>query len=70
MGLEVVDALRLESRMVELVRESLRIEWNVLGLESWIFLGDCGWRKGVWVVSLGSHLGESARSRIEFVGGS
>ena len=57
--------------MVELVMESLRRrERNVLGLESWIYLGDCGWRKGVWVVSLGSRLGESARSRIEFVGGS
>ena len=69
MGLEVVDVLRLESRMVELVMESLRRRRGVLGWESWIFRGDCGWRRGVWVVSLGSHLGEFAKSRIEFAGG-
>ena len=55
--------------MVELVMESLRGRGNVLGLESWIFRGECGWRKGVWVVSLVSRLVESARNQIEFVGG-
>lgn len=69
MGLEVVDVLRLESQMVELVMESLKRGRNVLRLESWIFPGGCGWRKGVWVASLGSRLGQSARNQIEFVGG-
>ena len=69
MELEVGDVLRLESRMVELVMESLRRRRDVLELGSWRFPGDCGWRKEGSVVSLGSHLGEFARSRIEFVGG-
>lgn len=69
MAPEVVDVLRLESRMVELVMESLRRRRDASGLESRIFLGNCDARRGVWVVSLGSHLGESARSRIGFVGG-
>ena len=69
MGPEVVDVSRLENQMVELVMGSLRRRRDVLGLESWIFVENCGWRKGVWAVSLGSRLGESARSRIEFAGG-
>ena len=69
MGPEVADVLRLVSQMVESVMESLRGRRDVLGLERWIFLGNCGWRKGVLAVNLGSRLGEFARSQIEFVGG-
>ena len=47
MGLEVVDVSRLEIQMAELVMESLRRRMDVLGLASWIFLENCGWRKGV-----------------------